>query len=143
MKFEGLLRELWHSKWVVFRFVIKVYMLAIPRTLLYIEDLLNQGSTVHSRQDKTRQDKTRQDIYYQNISCTISWHAVSQKTLVVACQINSITKQILQIISNQEKAKKKKRRLCVIHYVMFSRDMRPVRCDQRTCREHCSCTVTL
>ena len=58
MKFEGLLRELWHSKWVVFRFVIKVYLLAIPRTLLYIEDLLNQGSTVHSRQDKTRQDKT-------------------------------------------------------------------------------------
>ena len=32
----------------------------------------------------------------------------------MACQINSITKQILQIISKQQKAKKEKRRLCVI-----------------------------
>ena len=47
------------------------------------------------RQDKTRQDKTRQDIYYRNITSTIVWHAVSKKTLVEACQINSITTQIL------------------------------------------------
>ena len=60
------------------------------------------------------QDKARQDIYYQNITCTISWPAVSRKTLFVACQINSITKQILQIISKHQKVKKKKRRLCVI-----------------------------
>ena len=42
-----------------------------------------------------RQDKTRQDIYYRNITSTIVWHAVSKKTLVEACQINSITNQIL------------------------------------------------
>ena len=42
-----------------------------------------------------RQDKTRQDIYYHNITSTIFWHAVSKKTLVEACQINSITNQIL------------------------------------------------
>ena len=40
-------------------------------------------------------DKTRQDIYYHNITSTIFWHAVSKKTLVEACQINSITNQIL------------------------------------------------
>ena len=39
--------------------------------------------------------KTRQDIYYHNITSTIFWHAVSKKTLVEACQINSITNQIL------------------------------------------------
>ena len=50
------------------------------------------------RQVTDKQDKTRQDIYYQNITCTISWHAVSRKTLVVAYQINSIAKQILQIL---------------------------------------------
>ena len=44
-------------------------------------------------------DKTRQDVYYHNIASTISWHAVSNKTLVEACQINSIKNQILQIIS--------------------------------------------
>ena len=39
------------------------------------------------------QDKTRQDIYYHNIASTISWHAVSNKTLVEACQtVDSITK---------------------------------------------------
>ena len=41
------------------------------------------------------QDRTRQDIYYHNITSTIFWHAVSKKTLVEACQINSITNQIL------------------------------------------------
>ena len=39
--------------------------------------------------------KTRQDICYRNITRTIVWHAVSKKTLVEACQINSITNQIL------------------------------------------------
>ena len=41
-------------------------------------------------------DKTRQDIYYHNniITSTIFWHAVSKKTQVEACQINSITNQI-------------------------------------------------
>ena len=63
-----------------------------------------------------RQDKTRQDIYYQNITCTISWHAVSWKTLVVACQINSITKQILQIISKQQKAETSTQCSQVCHY---------------------------
>jgi len=39
------------------------------------------------------QDKTRQDIYYHNIASTISWRAVSNKTLVEACQtVDSITK---------------------------------------------------
>ena len=40
-------------------------------------------------------NKTRQDIYYHNITSTIFWHAVSKKTLVEVCQINSITNQIL------------------------------------------------
>ena len=40
-------------------------------------------------------NKTRQDIYYHNITSTIVWHVVSKKTLVEACQINSITNQIL------------------------------------------------
>ena len=48
-----------------------------------------------SSKGKTRQDKTRQDINYRNIASTIVWHAVSKKTLVEACQINSITNQIL------------------------------------------------
>ena len=39
--------------------------------------------------------RSRQDIYYHNITSTIFWHAVSKKTLVEACQINSITNQIL------------------------------------------------
>ena len=43
----------------------------------------------------TRQDKTRLDIYYRNITSKIVWHAVSKKTQVEACQINSITNQIL------------------------------------------------
>ena len=43
---------------------------------------------------RQREDK-RQDIYYHNITSTIFWHAVSKKTLVEACQINSITNQIL------------------------------------------------
>ena len=51
----------------------------------------------------TRQDKTRQDIYYHNITSTIFWHAVSKKTLVEACQINSITNQILHIISKKQR----------------------------------------
>ena len=48
-------------------------------------------------QDKTRQTRQdRQDInYYHNITSTMFWHAVSKKTLVEACQINSITNQIL------------------------------------------------
>ena len=37
----------------------------------------------------------RQDSYYRNITSTIVWHAASKKTLVEACQINSITNQIL------------------------------------------------
>ena len=41
-----------------------------------------------------RKDKTRQDNY-RNIARTIVWHAVSKKTLVEACQINSIINQIL------------------------------------------------
>ena len=48
-----------------------------------------------SSKGKTRQYKTRQDINYRNIASTIVWHAVSKKTLVEACQINSITNQIL------------------------------------------------
>ena len=40
-------------------------------------------------------DKTRQDLYYHNITSTICWHAVSKKTLVEACQINSQYKQKL------------------------------------------------
>ena len=43
----------------------------------------------------TLQDKTRKDIYYRNITSTTAWHTVSKKTLVKACQINSITNQIL------------------------------------------------
>ena len=39
--------------------------------------------------------ETRQDIYYRNITSTIVWPAVSKKTLVEACQIYSITNQIL------------------------------------------------
>ena len=39
--------------------------------------------------------KTRQDIYYHNITSTIFWHAVSKKTLVEACQINSQYKEKL------------------------------------------------
>ena len=35
------------------------------------------------------------DIYYRNITSTVVWHAVSKKTLVEACQINSTTNQIL------------------------------------------------
>ena len=49
-----------------------------------------------TRLKRLRQDKTRQDIYYQNITCTISWHAVSRKTPVVACQINSNAKLVHQ-----------------------------------------------
>ena len=62
---------------------------------------------------KTRQDKTRQDIYYHNIANTISWPAVSKKTLVEGCQINSITNQILQIIS--KKQRKRKKEICVMN----------------------------
>ena len=58
------------------------------------------------------QDKTRQDIYYHNIASTISWHAVCNKTLVEARQINSIT-NILQIIS--KKQRKRKEEICVIN----------------------------
>ena len=58
------------------------------------------------------QDKTRQDIYYDNITSTIFWHAVSKKTLVEACQINSITNQILHIIS--KKQRKRKEEICVM-----------------------------
>ena len=54
------------------------------------------------------QDKPRQDICYRNITSTIVWHAVSKKTLIEACQINSITNQILYY--NKSKAKKKTRR---------------------------------
>ena len=60
----------------------------------------------------------RQYIYYHNITSTIFRHAVSKKTLVEACQINSITNQILNIISkklrkrinmcNESKSKKDK-----------------------------------
>ena len=60
-----------------------------------------------------RQDKTRQDIYYHNIASTISWPAVSKKTLVEGCQINSITNQILQIIS--KKQRKRKKEICVMN----------------------------
>ena len=60
-----------------------------------------------------RQDKTRQDIYYHNIASSISWHAVSKKMLVEACQINSITNQISQIIS--KKQRKRKQETCVIN----------------------------
>ena len=57
--------------------------------------------------------KTRQDIYYHNITSTIFWHAVSKKTLVEACQINSITNQILHIIS--KKQRKRKEETCVMN----------------------------
>ena len=61
-----------------------------------------------------KKDKTRQDIYYHNIASTISWHAVSKKkTLVEACQINSITNQTLQIIS--KKQRKSQEEICVIN----------------------------
>ena len=43
---------------------------------------------------KTRQDKTFIIVTLQFTS-TIVWHAVSKKTLVEECQINSITNQIL------------------------------------------------
>ena len=59
------------------------------------------------------QDKTRQDIYYRNITSTIVWHAVSKKTLVEACQFNSITNQILHII--RKKQKKRKEEICVMN----------------------------
>ena len=45
---------------------------------------------------------------YRNITSTIVWHVISKKTLVEACQINSITNKILYY--NKYKAKKKKRR---------------------------------
>ena len=57
-------------------------------------------------------DKTRQDICYYNIASTISWHAVSRKTLVEACQIYSITNQILKIISKKQRKRKKRRSMC-------------------------------
>ena len=61
----------------------------------------------------TRQDKTREHIYH-NITSTIFWHAVSKKTLVEACQIiNSITNQILHIIS--KKQRKRKEEICVMN----------------------------
>ena len=57
---------------------------------------LGKTTTLHVQHAfLTRQDKTRQDIYYRNITSTIFWHAVSKKTLVEVCQINSITNQIL------------------------------------------------
>ena len=72
------------------------------------------------------QDKTRQDIYYHNITSTIFWHAVSKKTLVEACQINSQYKQklirgfllqirytVLPIIS--KKQRKRKEEICVMN----------------------------
>ena len=57
---------------------------------------------------KTRQDKTFIIIILQEVS-TISWHAVSKKTLVEACQINSITNQILQIISKKLSKEREKK----------------------------------
>ena len=54
-----------------------------------LENLLQTMPELESFQDKTRQDKTIQDIYYQNITSTISWHAVSRKTLVISLEINS------------------------------------------------------
>ena len=55
----------------------------------------------------------RQDIYYHNITSTIFRHAVSKKTLVGACQINSITNQILRIISKKQRNRKEE--MCVMN----------------------------
>ena len=46
-------------------------------------------------------------IYYHNITSTIFSHAVSKKTLVEACQINSITNQILHIIGKKQQQHQK------------------------------------
>ena len=59
--------------------------------------------------EREGQDKTRKDIYYHNITSTIFWLAVSKKTLVEACQINSITNQILHIISKKQRKRKEEK----------------------------------
>ena len=66
-----------------------------------------------SRHRATHIDKTRQDIYYHNITSTIFWHAVSKKTLVEACKINYITKQILYYIISKTQ-RKRKEEICVM-----------------------------
>ena len=64
---------------------------------------------------KTRQEKAREDIYYHNIASSISWHAVSKKTPVEACQINSIMNQISQVISKKQRKRKEATKSCVIN----------------------------
>ena len=66
-----------------------------------------------------KHDKTRQDKTFIIVILRVQfppWHAVGNKTsvdLVGACQINSITHQILQIIS--KKQRKRKGEICVMN----------------------------
>ena len=79
------------------RFIFRIiFFLNAPVIVYYCMQIVLtlQGKKVE-KSDCWSQDKTRQDIYYRNITSTIVWHAVSKKTLVEACQINSITNQIL------------------------------------------------
>ena len=56
------------------------------------------------------------------------WHAVSQKTLVEAWQINSITNQILQIIS--KKQRKRKEEMCVINSKVRKTNLFSTTCER-------------
>ena len=54
---------------------------------------------------KNTRQETRQDIYYHNFYKYNFLGTQLAKTLVKACQINSITNQILHIIKKQRKEK--------------------------------------
>ena len=68
-----------------------------------------QGSTMQLLRT-LKPFEVKQDIYYHNIASTIFCHAV--EALVEACQINSITNQILQLISKKQR---KRKETCVIN----------------------------
>ena len=79
----------------------------------FVQMYIGIGSNAHeeciTRCPVSRLVQTRQDSYYHNIASTISWHTVSKKTPVEACEINSITNQILQIISKKQRKRKEKK----------------------------------